>query len=229
MGSMFQSKVTQTTEIPSAGGQESQLRDLLAQLAHQAGGAIDMDALTQLASGQLLSPTGADEGLIAQSVQASQEIAERAARSQYEDISAQVENDLLERGIEGSSIEAVNQAILGRQMQQQLADVSSQGQQFGSQALMNLPFQRAGVQLSANQQLLQQLLGGAGTGIQAGLSERLAQGTTTQTTDPGLGNMLQQQLTGAGQIAGMFATGGATAGMTAGAAAGSARLARGGR
>ena len=161
--------------------------------------------------------------MIAQSVLASHEIAERAARSQYEDISAQIENDLLERGIEGSSIEAVNQAILGRQMQRQLADVSSQGQQFGSQALLNLPFQRAGVQLSANQQLLQQLLGGAQTGIQAGLSERLAQGTTTQTTDPGLGNVFQEHLTGAGQVLGMFATGGATAPMVAAGAA------RGGR
>lgn len=206
MGGIFDS--TQKTEIPERTAQEQQIMDQLQDIGTRTGEAIDPQILQQLASGQLAGATDADRALVEQAIQASQEIAERAARSQYQEISQQVESGLLERGMEGSSIEAVNQAILGRQLQQQLADVSSRGQQFGSEALLNLPFQRAGVQLNANQQLLQQLLGTSGGVLQAGLQERLGQPSVTSS--PGIGQVLGNFSAVAGQTAGMLATGGAT-------------------
>ena len=90
---------------------------------------------------------------------------------------------MLDRGLEGSSIEAVNNALLGRQLQQTLDQSSMQQQITNAQQLQQQATNRAGIQLNANQLLLQRILGGSQGVAGMGLQERLAQGTSTSVTE----------------------------------------------
>ncbi|KPJ97105.1 MAG: hypothetical protein AMJ55_00370 [Gammaproteobacteria bacterium SG8_15] len=202
MGDIFKTKQETQTTIPGAGRQESAVLNMLLGAGQGAAGILDPTILGQLASGQLLAPTGQDISLLEQATGASREIAERAAREQLEDIMRQVEAGALERGIEGSSIEAVTRAIGGREMARQLADINAQQQQQMAEGMLNLPFQRANVQLGANQALLQQLVGTTTPVLQTRLSERLSQPTSIATTTPGLGELVGQFTQGAGQTFG---------------------------
>jgi hypothetical protein len=96
---------------------------------------------------------------------------------------AQMDEEMARRGVQGSSIELARQGTIGENFMKYLERSLGQEQLQGSQALMNLPFQRAGVQLGANQQLVNQLIGMGNPTLQHGLNERINQGTTTQTQE----------------------------------------------
>ena len=177
---MGSSTTTQTNTIPQASGQEQNLRDLLASLGQGAGG--QFGDLSQLAAGNIGGPTGADQALVEQSIGASADIARRELERTLEQLQSQLGEQLASRGIQGSSIEAVQRGQLGSRGLDQIANLLSQESAQGGQALLNLPFQRAQTQLGANQTLLQRLTGTGGLGAQLGLQERLAQGTSTQET-----------------------------------------------
>ncbi len=152
---------------------------MLMQLAQ---GGIGQLNLGELASGELsVSPQDAD--LVRQIASLTGDMQRNQAQQNYEAMAGSVEGQLLDRGMEDSSIEAVSQALLGRQLQQSLDQGAIQNQITSSQMLQQMPFQRAGLQLSANQALLQQVLGGAQAVGNMGLQERLAQMTTTQSTE----------------------------------------------
>jgi len=171
-----------TASVPGAGQQELQARNLLMQLAESGQGQLDMSQLGQLSSGDLnISPQ--DQDLVRQIAQLTGDLQRSQAQSNYETMAGSVEGQMLDRGMEGSSIEAVSQALLGRQLQQSLDQGAMQNQITSSQMLQQMPFQRAGIQLSANQQLLQQILGGAQAVGGMGLQERLSQRTSTETTE----------------------------------------------
>lgn len=180
---MGDKKIERTNNIPGASGLSREMQDLLAQLAQ--AGAGQMGDLSDLAAGRI-SATAEDRRLAEESAGAARGVAEIQARQNMEEAMRAVEAQLLERGLAGSSIEAVNQATAGRQYQQTLDQIALQNQGQMAESLMNLPFQRAGTQLTANQLLLQRLVGGASPIMQTNLQERLAQGTTTQTEEGGL-------------------------------------------
>lgn len=180
---MGQQKTTQTTtsSIPPRSGQEQQLLQMLTQLGIE--GADQLGDLSQLASGQGLVPTAADQSLVEQSIGASSDI----ARRQLEDFVSQqqlgLDESLSARGVQGSSIESVNRAVIGRDANRQFANLASAEAGRGADALMQLPFQRANVQLNANQALFQRLAGASQASLSQNLQERLAQGTSTSTQE----------------------------------------------
>lgn len=217
MGSKEETTTTRT--IPGIGAQERSARAMLMSLSEDAQG--QMGDLSDLASGNL-QISEQDRLLIQQINELSGEQARKQTLGNYEEVSRLVEDRLLDRNITGASIEAVDQAIMGRQLQQSLDTSTLQQQITSAQQLRQHTIDRAGVQLGANQILLQKLLGGAGAVSQLGLQERLNQGTDVATTETsGLG-----QVAGTlGQIGGMALgamTGGASTAVqaAAGAAAG---------
>lgn len=183
---------TQQTAIPGMGGSARRMQELLEQAAiaasQELGGPISADATPE----QL------------QHIQDIQErtggVAMSQMRAALEQSMGQVEGAALERGIEGSSIESVMQAINARDMQRQMNEfIQSQAGQAGEMAL-NSGFQNANIQLNRNQQLLQQLLGTTGQIGQTNIQERLAQGSTTGTQDVGAFGALTQLGSAAGNI-----------------------------
>jgi hypothetical protein len=199
---------TETSTIPGRTGQEEEMQRLLAYLAEQASA--QMGDLSALASGDMRA-TGDDRRFLGEAVGAGRDIAERQARSAYEDSTRMVEEDLAARGMDQSTIAAVVQALQGREYQRTLADVGSRAQEQTATGMLTLPMQRADAQLNANRLLLERLMGGAGTLSAHGLQERLAQLTTTGRERGGH----------AGNIAGLLARGGmavATKGASEGAA-----------
>lgn len=169
---------TQQTTIGSAGAQEQGARDILSQLA--SSGVDQMGNLSDLASGNLsLSPQ--DTALIQQIQRLSQEQARIGVQDNATLAMNQVEGNLSARGLDNSSIEAVDKALIGRQLQQSLDQSTIQGQITSADQMRKSVYDNAGIKLNANQLLLQQILGGANSGANLGLQERLAQGTTTST------------------------------------------------
>jgi len=186
---------TQTTTLPGMGAGESGARNLLAQLAQSGMG--QMGNISDLASGKLtLSPQ--DEEMIRRIQELTMQSARAQARTNYEDMVGQVEGQALEAGLGGSSVEAINRAILGRQLQGTLDQTALQGQITSAEQMRQQANDSAGLKLNANQLLLSQILGSAGNLAQMGLQERLAQATTTSTQkqNSGVGGAL-------GQIGGM--------------------------
>jgi hypothetical protein len=177
MGLSAKAEETVKRDIAPAGAQEQGIMDLLAQMAQGAGG--QMGDLSDLAAGRIGGPTAADQQLVEQSIGASTDIALRELERTIQQIMAQQSGQLAARGLQGSSIEAVGAGQIGSRGVDQIANLLSQQQQQGAQALMNLPFQRAQTQIGANQALLQRLTGTAGPALQASLQERL--NTMTQT------------------------------------------------
>ncbi len=180
---MGQKKTTQTTEtsIAPRTGQEQQLLQALTSLGISS--ADQLGDLSQLASGQGLVPTSQDQALVEQSIGASSDI----ARRQLEDFVGQqqlgLDESLSARGVQGSSIESVNRAVIGRDANRQFANLASAEAGRGADALMQLPFQRANVQLNANQALFQRLSGSSNQVLSQALQERLAQSTSTSTQE----------------------------------------------
>jgi len=187
------------------------MQQLLSQMA--SGGAAQMGDLSGLARGEVtLSPQSA--ALIQQIQQLTMNAARKQAKGNYEDMVGSVEGAALDSGLDGSSIEAVNRAVLGRQLQQTLDQSTLQGQITSAQQMRTAAVEDAGLQLNANQLLLQRILGSAAPLAQMGLQERLAQATTTQKSKQGVGLGSLAQVGGL-VLGGM--TGGASTAATAAA------------
>lgn len=176
---MGTSTQTTTASIPGASPDETQLRALLATLAKSTNG--QFGDLTNLANGNM-NATASDRQFIETANNAAAEIARKQAEANFASQKRLVEEQGLAKGLEGSSIEAVNNARLGKSNQDALNAIALQGQATTAEQMTSLPFQRANAQLSANQLLLQKLLGAANPIMQQSLQERLAQGSTTTKT-----------------------------------------------
>lgn len=184
-------ETSQTTTIPGRSGQENEILRLLAEVAGGAGG--QLGDLTALAGGDLsaLSPSGADQELVNQSIMRAAEMARRAMRQQLAVGGAALDEELAARGIQDSSIEGFRRAGLESGALDMIANMVDQARQEGGQALMNLPFQRAATQLNANQALFNRIMGAGGLVSQTNLQERLAQPSTTAKTPFSAGQALQ--------------------------------------
>jgi len=169
------------TQLAPRSAQEQQLLDALSSLTKRAGSQLDLDALGRLASGEGLQPTAEDRRLTEESFGLTNQMAERALEDFVREQNLGLDEQLSARGIQGSSIEAVNRGLVRRDAGRQLADILDQSRREETQSLMQLPFQRAGMQLNANQQLFNQIIGGAQQGLQFGLNERIADIDTTGT------------------------------------------------
>jgi len=169
------------TQLAPRSAQEQQLLDALSSLTKGAGSQLDLDALGRLASGEGLQPTAEDRRLTEESFGLTNQMAERALEDFVREQNLGLDEQLSARGIQGSSIEAVNRGLVRRDAGRQLADILDQSRREETQSLMQLPFQRAGMQLNANQQLFNQIIGGAQQGLQFGLNERIADIDTTGT------------------------------------------------
>lgn len=108
-----------------------------------------------------LGITAQDRALVQQAQEATGESARIGMEQDMQSILRQLEDTAIGRGIEGSSLEAVNNALVGQQFQQQLAQLALQQQAQGSQALMNMPFQRAQAENQGNLARFQMLTGAA--------------------------------------------------------------------
>lgn len=175
---MGKQKVETTTTVPARGAGEANLLQLLQQLAQ--GSAGQLGDLSQLAQGEVGMPTSSDIDLIARSIGRSRQLAEGQLKASGDVLSARGREDLAGRGVTDSSSEIIKTLMNQLGTQQSISQSILGAQEQGGQALMNLPFQRAGLQLSANQQLFNQILGAATPGLTVPLQERLAQTTSTQ-------------------------------------------------
>lgn len=208
-----ESSQTTTTTLPGAGQSEAMAREVLARLT--GSGEAQMGDLSGLARGEVsLSPQTA--ALLQEIQRMTMESTRAQARANYEDMANQVQASALDSGIEGSSIEAVNRAVLGRQLQQTLDQSALQGQITTAQQMRAATLEDAGIKMNANQLLLQQILGAAEPLTRLGLQERLAQATTTTKQKQSLGAGLTDMAMMGGQIAAGALTGGASKAATGG-------------
>lgn len=198
---MGQKTETRTNKLPPKSSMEQQLLTLLTQMAKQSGG--QMGDLSKLASGDMsaLGPTGADRELVGNSIGAARDMAARSLEFTGAEQQAQLGETLAGKGIQGSSIEAVQRAIMQRGMQNEIANNVDRATQEGGQALLNLPGQRAQVQLGANAELMNRLSGAGGLSLNSMLQERLAQVKSTNKTTGASWGELGQIMMGGGQIA----------------------------
>ena len=174
--------------------------------------------LSQLAQGAVGGPSEADIRLISETLGRTRDITSRNLEDLSAEGQARLSEQLASRGIQGASIESVDRAILERDLQRRGADVLDRSRIEANQALLQLPFQRAQVQLGANQTLLQGLLGAANPLLQGLTQERMAQGTQ-ETTAPAFG---AGDLLALGGAAAAPFTGGASLALTGAAGAGGA-------
>lgn len=172
-------KTTTTNTIPEAGSQETALRDLLKKFAESQAG--QFGDLSKLAQGQVGGPTADDLALISQTLGRTQDITQRNLSALSQEGQARLGEQLAAQGLSGSG-EAFNRAMLERDLVRQGADLSDRSRIEANQALMQLPFQRAQVQLGATQTLQQGMFGAANPLLQSFLGERQAQGTQTTET-----------------------------------------------
>lgn len=207
------STTTEQKTIPGAGAAESNLMNLLMRIAQAGEG--QMGNLGALARGETGGPTAQDEALVNASIMRAREMAQRELEQYTPELSAQISEQMAQRGIEGSSSEVVARGLLGRNMQSQLAQALLQAQQQGGEALMNLPFRRAEVALNANQALFNRIIGAAAPVLSSQLQSRLAQTTTTMKQPLGPEQIMEMAKTGGALIAAPF-TGGASLALLAG-------------
>ena len=157
---------------------------------------------------QSLTPTGQDRALVGQVQEASGAVARQQMEQNMQQILRQTEDTAIGRGIEGSSMEAINNALIGQNFQQQLAQMAMQQQGQSAQQLMNLPFQRS---QAANQQNLarfQMLTGAAAPMVNYDAMMRHLNQTTTEETPSQAMQNLPAQFQIAKQVGGMFVGGG---------------------
>jgi len=127
--------------------------NLPAQVGEQATAAqqaIDIEGLGRLASGNLRQ-TPEDRALI----EANFGFARREMEATLPQLMDQTRARTGASGLTGGSADVANQAIIGAQTQRSLADLAGQQAITGIQ----MPFQRAGVQLAANESLWNQFIG----------------------------------------------------------------------
>jgi len=176
MGSKTQTQ-TSTSQIKPRSAQEQQLLDMFTKLAKDAGGQLGDFDLSSLLSGEGLTPTESDIALSEQALGATGDIARRQLQDFVREGNLGLDETLSARGIQGSSIESVSRGLVGRDANRQFANIMDSERRQQADLLAQLPFQRAGVQLGANQALLQQLgLGQFASNF--GLQERLGSATT---------------------------------------------------
>lgn len=105
-----------------------------------------------------LGVTPQDRALVEQSIGAAGDIARRELERQMPQLLDQASASAGARGISGGSGEVASRAIVGAEAQRSLADMLSRESIAGGQALLQLPFQRAGVELGFNEQLFNQFI-----------------------------------------------------------------------
>lgn len=197
----------QTTTTENTAGPQSpeaqQLMRLLAQVSGDAQG--QMGDLSQIAAGNFqLDPAMQAQILNAQ--EASGDLARMQMQQNTDQAMRGVENQMLARGMEGSTVEAANQALIGQDMSRQLAQMNMQQQGQSAQQMVNMPFQAAGAQIQGNQALLAQLTGAANPAMNYDAMMRQL-GSSSSSTQPFQWGQM------AGQIGGQ-AAGGLTMGLT---------------
>lgn len=171
-----------TTQQNTIGPQTPEAQQLLQLIARLAGQSEQqLGDLSSLASGNFAA-TDSDRALAESTANTAAEIARQNAGRDYEMTSRQTEDTLVGRGVDSSTIDAVTQALQGRQYQQQLGQIGLQQQDQTAQMLAQLPFQRAGAQISANQAILQRILGGSQGMLDYDIRARLGSGTAERTS-----------------------------------------------
>lgn len=173
--------VEQRTQIPEASGQERSIIALLQQLARGATG--QLGDLSAMAGGQVGAPTGQDIELVAQSIGRAREIAQREAEGMSGQLFSQLREEMARGGQKGSSAEWVHGNMLSEGLQQHILNSIAGAEQRGAEALMNLPFRRAEMQLGANRELFNRIIGASQPALMSMLQARMGQGITTQTTN----------------------------------------------
>ena len=196
-------KTTTTSTIPEAGAQEAGLRTLLQRLIESSAG--QFGDLSALAQGEVGGPTADDLALIASTLGRTRDITQRNLSVLSQEGQARLSERFAAQGMTGASSEFVDRAILERDLLRQGGNLMDRSRIEANQALMQLPFQRAQVQLGANQTLLQGLLGMANPLLQGLQQDRALSGTTVQEM-PGMTPAQAIQL--GGSLAAAIPTGG---------------------
>jgi len=208
-------KSTTETTTQAAGSQENAIMRLLMQMANKASG--EMGNLGELAKGNVGGPTQSDLELIQQSIGRSGDMARRELERALGPMMAQMNETNTARGIKGSSMEMLNQILGGRDLQGLIADMMTQSQQQGGEALMNLPFKRGEMQLGANQTLFNMLTGASNPVLQSLLTSRMSNTKTTTKTPPNPMEIMQMAI----KLGAAIPTGGASLAMPGGGGGGS--------
>ncbi len=171
---------TTTNQIGPQGAQARALLPQLQQLAQDAG--LELGDLGDLASGNLEATAG-DRELIETATGAAGDIARRDAERNYRLMRGQTEETLLSRGVGGSTIDAVTEAIQGGQFQNQLDDIGSTQQGQVAQGMLEMPLRRAETTISANRAILDRILGASQGVLGYDAQTRLGSGSS-ETTRP---------------------------------------------
>ena len=191
------------TDRSYAGPMSPQARMMLERLAQTQGG---NQAMQDLAAGKL-EINAQDRVMVQQAQDATGQLAMSQMEQGMEQAMRMAEAQGLDRGIEGSSLEAVNNALIGQDMQRQIAQLAMQQQAQGAQQLMNMPMQRAQSTMNANQILMNRLVQGAQVGL--GYDQGIRQLNQTRTSEKP--SDLPGQVLGMGaQIGSAIASGGAS-------------------
>lgn len=195
---MGSSKTTDTRQPGAQSGEAQRIMAALAEQVQRAGG--QMGDLSSLAAGQMeINPY--DRALVQQAQESTGQVAQQQMDQNMEQILRQLQDQAIGRGIENSSLEAVNNALVGQDYQRQMQQMMSQLQGQSAQALMNMPFQRAGVQLNANQALMQRLVGGAQPALGYDQGIRQMGMTSTRESPFDFGALMNTAIGTGGQIA----------------------------
>lgn len=180
MGTISAGKSSETSQatIAPRSAQERRLAQMLERVAGAAEGGLGN--INAIASGDLsaLSASGADRALIEEAASASSDIANRQIDEALKRASRTVGERATAQGIDESSIEAALQALAAGEAVRSSADVADRSRQFTAESMLNLPFQRANLQLGANAQLFNQLVAASSPVLEMGLRERMAQAKT---------------------------------------------------
>jgi len=147
-----------TTTRSYAGEQSAEARRMLELMEQYAGQ--DAGYLGQIAEGTA-TLTGEQRQAMAEAQRLSGDLGRQQQELNFEQVKRQLEDTLIGRGMDTSTIGAVSQATLG---QQQLADLNAaatQGQLATQNQMVNVPLQAAQNSIGANQALLQRLVGTA--------------------------------------------------------------------
>jgi len=175
---MGDQQVTSTNQVGPQGQEARDILPMLQQLAQQAG--VELGDLSDLASGNLRA-TASDRNLVTESANLAADVARRNAERDYRMVRGQTEDAILGRGLDESTVGAILDAIQGGQYQTQLANIGSQQQGQVAQGLMTMPLQRADAQISANQAILQRILGASQGVLGYDIQQRLGNQSTTET------------------------------------------------
>jgi hypothetical protein len=173
-----------------AGAQSQQGGEAITQLLNMArSGGAQMGDLSGLASGNLtLSPQ--DRALIQQAQQATGDVARNQMAQNMQQATRQVEDTAIGRSMQGGTIEAMLQAMLGQQGQASLDQLAMQQQGQAAEGMLNMPFQRAQVQLGANQLLLNRLVQGTTPVVNYDAAMRQLNQTSTTESNQGFGQSM---------------------------------------